>query len=204
MLGALAWTLWPDDWSSKIDAEPLYVFLTTFVIWVSVEATVTGSILRQSSSANDISVAKTIASYHIHQFREFLKDHDHYNGLDPNFLSETSHFHRQVEQKQIFFQDAILQEKLKKFSSKLGEFNQFLALNSTPDKFGSIVLQSIIPPEGKHGGLIGDDWRERTKTAITLADIAWEEFDQLYDAVVKRCPEAFPVSGDRSWLGHYF
>lgn len=201
VLGALCWLLWPSDWTTVLDGEAIYVFSCTLVFWVWLELCLSGAALEKTLSENDKRLSQRIAGYHAHQFSHILKEHDHCAGIDPNYLSEVSLFHKYVIDRRFFFSNKKLHRFLIKFNKDVGEFTRYFALNSAPNQFGSVTLQSVIPPDIKYGGEeIPQSYWDRCDKLNALATKSWQSFDALFEAIKNSHPEAFSEVGEPEWI----
>ncbi len=198
-MGSLAWLLWPTTWNGSLEPEPLFVFGVAVVVWGMAEFTTSEETPSKTPTQNDIIRAREIIGYHKEQLKYILRDHDHGNAIEPEYLREVSLLAHDLSDIHFFFNNKKLQIGLDTFEASLTEFRNFFAGNSYYDKFGSVMLQSIIPYDMKASGDISQSKREQIETANELATKAWHDLDNLYKEIRKLLPSAFETTVQTKW-----
>ena len=201
-MGLLIWILWPNNNGFELDPEPVFLFATALVVWILTEFKTSEEAPLHDPTKNDVKNARIIAGYYKDQLKFILRDHDHGAGIEPRYLSEAGGFKRAICEKEFFFNDQRIQTKLNIFVEELQEFTSYLSLHSTPEMFGTTILQSVIPARVKQSGYIPDMYSEQIDNVNKLATEAWTPFDELYEEIRKRLPRTFDTEIETSW--HYW
>lgn len=198
-MAALTWLLWPSNgWS--LDAEPLNAFVLAFVVWLFTEFKMSEEVIYRASTPNDIRLGREVFSYSTWVFRELLKDHDYHRGIRPRYFSEATGLLHESELGIAHFQDRKVQRKYDDFITRLRLLIDHMTQFSTPERFGSVTLQSIIPARIFDDMNISEQHRTEIREANRLATEAWKAMVPLIAEIKIRIPEVFdePIKG--GWI----
>lgn len=133
-------------------------------------------------------------------FRELLKDHDYDRGIHPRFLTEASCLVSETELGIAHFQDKSVQKKYQDFFGRLKSFVDYFGMHSSPERFGSGTLQSVIPANQFDEMNVADHHQVEINEVNRLANEAWKAMLPLIAEIKERIPEAFdePIKG--GWI----
>lgn len=196
----VGWYLWPRETPIIEREEAMFAFIIAFIVWVMVEVKESEEVIFRRSTLNDIRLARDLLSYASNQFRTILKDHDFHRGINPRYLSEIGALVHEWEVGVSIFQDRILNERFAAFCGRLALFDGYLGIHSSPERFGSVVLQSVVPARVYDEMNISQQHRLEIEEVNRLASLAWNEFIPLISAVRERVPEAFDEVIGYKWF----
>jgi hypothetical protein len=195
----LVWLLWPRaNW--QLEPEALFSFVVAVVVWAFTEFKLSEEVIYRASTPNDIRFGREIFAYGIWHFRELLKDHDYHRGIHPRFLTEASFLVTETELGIAHFQDKIVQKKYRHFFDRLKLFVDYFGMHSSPESYGVLTLQSVIPAAQFDEMQISENHKAEINEVNRLADEAWKAMLPLIAEIKERIPEVFdePVKG--GWI----
>jgi hypothetical protein len=117
--------------------------------------------------------------------------HDYHRGIGYRFFSEATALLDETDLGIAHFQDRKVQKRYADFIYCLDAFANHMAAYSTPERFGSVMLQSIIPPGVFDDMNISPQHREEIREANRLAALAWRAMIPLIAEIKERIPEVF-------------
>lgn len=198
-ISMLVWFLWPGPvW--RFEAEPFFAFVVAVVVWVSAEFKRSEEVIYRASTPNDIRFGRDILAYGVGCFRNLLKDHDYHRGIDPRFLSEACCLLNETELGIAQFQDKRVQVKYEEFFERLRSFVDYFSLKSTPERFGALTLQSIIPARKYDEMNIFDHHQDEINEVNRLAKEAWKGMLPLIREIKDRIPEVLDEPIKDGWI----
>jgi len=198
-MAMLVWFLWPGA-SWQFEPEPFFAFGVAIVVWIFTEFKLSEEVIYRASTPNDIRFGREIFAYGTWNFRELLKDHNYHRGIHPRFLTEAASLVSETEIGIAHFQDSKVQKKYQDLFERLRAFVDYFSVHSSPERFGSVTLQSVIPANQ----FDEMDITERHQTEINevnrLASEAWKAMMPLITEIKERIPEVFdePIKG--GWI----
>lgn len=199
-MSALTWFLWPFNGTWEFSPEPLSVFSAAFGFWLFSEVKLSEEVIYRASTPNDIRLGGQIVAYGTTTFRKLLKDHDYHRGIPLRYLQEADSLISEADRGAALFQDKRVQKKFSDFIMKLDTFSDFFGGNSSPEKFGASLLQSIIPANQFDEWNISDRHQAEIKETNRLATEAWKSMEFLIAEIRDRIPEAFDDPIEDSWF----
>jgi hypothetical protein len=198
-MAMLVWFLWPrGTW--QFEPEAFFGFCIAIVVWAFTEFKLSEEVIYRASTPNDIRFGREIFAYGTWNFRELLKDHDYHRGIHPRFLTEASFLVSETELGIAHFQDKKVQKKYADFFGRLKAFVDYFGMHSSPERFGSVTLQSIIPANQFDEMNIAAHHQAEINEVNRLATEAWKTLLPLIAEVKERIPEVFdePIKG--GWI----
>ncbi|MFY1713331.1 hypothetical protein J3366_17780 [Tritonibacter mobilis] len=195
----LVWFLWPGaTW--QFEPEAFFAFGVAVVFWAFTEFKLSEEVIYRASTPNDIRFGREIFAYGMWSFRELLKDHDYHRGIHPRFLTEASCLVSETELGITHFQDKKVQKKYLDFFGRLTSFVDYFSMHSSPERFGAITLQSVIPANQFDEMNIADHHQAEINEVNRLANEAWQAMLPLIAEIKVRIPEVFdePIKSD--WI----
>lgn len=198
-ISTLVWFLWPGP-TWQFEPEAFFAFGVAVVAWVFTEFKLSEEVIYRASTPNDIRFGREIFAYGMWNFRELLKDHDYHRGIYPRFLTEASFLVSETEIGIAHFQDKTIQKKYQDFFVCLTSFVDYLSIHSSPERFGSVTLQSVIPANQFDEMNISDHHQVEINEVNRLANEAWQAMLPLIAEIKERIPEVFdePIKG--GWI----
>ena len=139
----LVWFLWPGG-TWQFEPEEFFGFCIAIVVWMFTEFKLSEEVIYRASTPNDIRFGREIFAYGTWNFRELLKGHDYHRGIHPRFLTEASFLVSETELGIAHFQDKKVQKKYADFFGRLKAFVDYFGMHSSPERFGSVTLQSMF------------------------------------------------------------
>ncbi|WP_417808249.1 hypothetical protein [Thioclava sp.] len=199
-MGALAWLLWPRSTGFSLEPEPLFTFLTALAVWGFTEFKTSEEFVRAvPSTGNDIARTRELAAYHRFQLRHILHDQDLGAGIEPRYLSEAGMLLHEMETGAFFFHNSSAQTLLDSFKQSLSAFVCYFSLHSTPERYGSVTLQHVIPYRTKISEAVPQRHYNEIEESNRLASLAWGDFDALVGWLRENVVEAFDVPLEQVW-----
>ena len=198
-ISMLVWLLWPGS-AWQFEPEPFFAFGVTVVVWAFTEFKLSEEVIYRASTPNDIRFGREIFAYSVWVFRELLKDHDYHRGINPRFLTEALLLVRETELGIAHFQDKRVQTKYEAFFERLTSFVDYFSLHSTPEKFGSVTLQSVIPAKQYDEMNISERHKGEINEANRMATEAWKALQPLIAEIKERIPEVFDEPVKTGWI----
>lgn len=198
-ISMLVWFLWPGaTW--QFEPEAFFAFGVAVVVWVFTEFKLSEEVIYRASTPNDIRFGREIFAYGMWNFRELLKDHDYHRGIYPRFLTEASFLVSETELGIAHFQDKKIQKKYQDFFGRLTSFVDYFSMHSSPERFGAVTLQSVIPANQFDEMNIADHHQAEINEVNRLANEAWQAMLPLIAEIKERIPEVFdePIKG--GWI----
>ncbi len=198
-MAMLVWFLWPSSmW--QFEPEPFFGFGVAFVVWAFSEFKLSEEVIYRASTPNDIRFGREIFAYGTWNFRELLKDHDYHRGIHPRFLTEASFLVSETELGIAHFQDKKVQKKYRDFADRLKAFVDYFGMHSSPERFGSVTLQSVIPANQFDEMNVAQHHQSEINEVNRLATEAWKALVPLISEIKERIPEVFdePIKG--GWI----
>lgn len=195
----LAWFLWPSN-TWLFEPEAFFGLCVAVVVWAFSEFKLSEEVIYRASTPNDIRFGREIFAYGTWNFRELLKDHDYHRGIHPRFLTEASFLVSETELGIAHFQDKKVQTKYRDFADRLKAFVDYFGMHSSPERFGSVTLQSVIPANQFDEMNIAQHHQSEINEVNRLATEAWKALVPLISEIKERIPEVFdePIKG--GWI----
>ena len=195
----LLWFLWPGS-SWQFEPEPFFAFSDAVVVWGFTEFKLSEEVIYRASTPNDIRFGREIFAYGVWILRKLLEDHDYHRGIAQRFYTEACLLVEETELGIAHFQDKSVQTKYIAFFEHLKSFVNYLALHSTPEKVGTVTLQSIIPAKQLGKMKISQLHQDEIKETNRMAGEAWKAMLPLIKEIKERIPEVFdePIKAD--WI----
>jgi hypothetical protein len=199
-MGALVWLLWPHPTGFSLEPEPLLAFLSAFAAWILAEFKTSEEFPPVlPPSGNDNGRTRELAAYHRYQLRHILHDQDLGAGIEPRYLSEAGMLLHEMETGVFFFHNNSAQALLDSFQQCLSAFVHYFSLHSTPECYGSVTLQHVIPYRTKVSGDVPQRYYNEVEESNRLASLAWGDFDVLVGWLRENVVEAFDVPLEQVW-----
>ncbi|MCE8534552.1 hypothetical protein KBY24_14255 [Ruegeria pomeroyi] len=189
MLGALIWLLWPSDFLSVLEPEPLFVFCVSFVVWVFTEFKLSEELGSHRISSNDIRNAREVLTWHSSKMRSLLKEADLWSFVPSDRYSDIRDVVSRWEKGQLFFHNKTLAKKFDALMRSLDQLYMKIAMDTAPEMIGGIFRTGYKPY-----GIVTDEEYERrrelSKEANAIASTAWTLLDELSSQIRRDMPEA--------------
>ena len=189
MLGALIWLLWPSDFFSLLEPEPLFVFCVSLVVWVFTEFKLSEELGSRNTSSNDIRNAREVLTWHTSTMRSLLKEADLWSFVPSDRYSEIRDVVDRWEKGRLFFHNRKLAKKFDALMRSLDQLSMKIAMDTAPEMIGGIFRTGYKPY-----GIVTDEEYERrrelSKEANSIASTAWVLLDELSGQIRKDVPEA--------------
>lgn len=188
----LGWFLWPKGSDLLDREEAFFAFVVAFVFWILSEIKESDEVVFQTSTKNDIRLARQMVSYAADIFRSNLKDHDHHSAIDGRFLIELNSLIHENDIGTTFFQDKRVKPLFEDFCFFAEVYSLHMATNSSPDGHGRQTLH-LRGHEGEHHRV-----QSQMDEANRLAGLAWKRLPPLIAKIKERIPETFdePIAYD--------
>ena len=198
-MSLLAGILWPDS-TWQFEPQPLLALCAAVAVWLFYEFKLSEEVIYRASTPNDIRFGRELFAYGAGVFRDLLKDHNYHRGIHPRFLSEASLLVNETELGIAHFQDKKVQKRYEDFFERLRSFVDCFAQKSTPERFGSATLQSIIPARHYDEVDISDRHQAEIDETNRLARDAWNAMLPLIAEIRERIPEVFDEPIKAGWI----
>ena len=198
-MAMLVWFLWPGG-TWQFEPEAFFGFCIAIVVWMFTEFKLSEEVIYRASTPNDIRFGREIFAYGTWNCRELLKGHDYHRGIHPRFLTEASFLVSETELGIAHFQDKKVQKKYADFFGRLKAFVDYFGMHSSPERFGFVTLQSIIPANQFDEMNVAAHHQAEINEVKRLATEAWKTLLPLIAEVKERIPEVFdePIKG--GWI----
>lgn len=187
-IGALTWVLWPLDWQSVLQPEPLFAFTVALVVWIATEIKFSEEVQLRNSSPNDIRVAKKFAGLHANEFRHLLKDHEFFGFIDQSAITFIGQIIHERSSGSLIFQNKEMDHLLGRFLDNLNVLYRFIAQHTAPEMVAGSMTVSFKPR-----GIFDDEEYNRNQKlsweADALADVSWKKLETLVAAIHQQIPE---------------
>ena len=98
-----------------------------------------------------------------------------------------------------FFITVLRKPFLDSFKQSLSAFVHYFSLHSTPERYGSVTLQHVIPYRTKVSGGVPQRYYNEIEESNRLASLAWGDFDALVGWLRENVVEAFDIPLEQVW-----
>jgi len=105
----------------------------------------------------------------------------------------------EMETGAFFFQNSSAQALLNSFKQSLSAFVHYFSLSSTPERYGSVTLQHVIPYRIKVSGDVPQRYYNEIEESNRLASLAWNDLEALVGWLRGNVVEAFDVPLEQVW-----
>lgn len=184
----LVWLLWPGSISEilQLEPEPLAMFLIAFATWIMTEFKMAETEMDRVEcpqlSVNDLRVARELIALQRGRFRDFLRDHEAFQYIDYETVSEIHALLARRGRDELKFQNPSLDLGLARFLSSLEILGVFYAQHTGPEQIGGRLMVAFKPSR-----IVTDEEYARrlqlSHEADKLSEGAWSALDKLVRSI---------------------